>query len=163
MKTGSLILVSMIRPAQLEQTFRRKRLEWPLHVTLVPWFQIQDAPRFITRLGEFTASKQEFTSTIGTDELFGADRDVPVSLFSDSAELTLLHNELITFVESQGARFGAEGQYIKDAYRPHVTQHGQSRLHEGDDVEVSAITVVRLLDDDVCEVVATVPLGEAKT
>lgn len=162
MKPGALILVTMVDPAAVPAKFRRKRLDWPLHITLVPWFELPDEAAFLEQLRTIIPMEESFQVTVGEEAAFGIENDTPVNLINYSRPLTVMHYFLLTALEAHQATMVSNTNWIRDKYSPHVTHHGNSRLHLGDVVSVNTITVVRLLDDDWCEVVDALTLNEAE-
>lgn len=158
MTEGSLILVAMVDPAAVPERFRRRRSEWPLHVTILPWFTVPDEALFIDFLEKHLPSEQSFMATVGADADFGANGEISVSLIENRQPFAVLHNYVFEAVKDHGGGMMAN-TWIGASYRPHVTHQGDNRLHKGDAFAVSSLTLVRLLKDDVCEVVATISLG----
>lgn len=161
MKPGALIVVAMVDPEHVPERFRRRRLEWPLHVTIVPWFTVPDVAKCIQFLKENLASEPSFEVIMGEDTAFGADHDIPVTLVANRQPFGILHNYVLEMIKDHGGEI-LMNTWIGDSYRPHVTHHGSNRLYTGDTFMVRSVTLVRLLDDDFCEVVTTIPLGETK-
>lgn len=159
MKPGALIIVAMVDPATVPTTFRRKRLEWPLHVTIAPWFTVPDETKMIRFLESNLLSEPSFIAEIGDDTTFGEDGSIAVSLVANPQRFNVLHNYLLEYIrDNEGAIF--VNTWTGDAYRPHVTHHGDNRLYGGDSFAVQSLTLVRLADDEWCEVVANFSLGE---
>ena len=157
---GSLIVVHLVERRPEGTIFRRTRAEWPLHMTLVPWFGIADNERdqLLESLRLYSANKVPFTVHVGDDELFGAERDVPVSLIVEQHTVVKLHDELSAIVgKSVQTRLPvSEGR----AYRAHITHHngtdGIHRRFPGDEEVIDGFTAVRLLDDkgtQFCEII----------
>lgn len=161
MKPGALVLVAMVDPASVPTTFRRKRLEWPLHVTVLPWFSVPDEPKFIQFLHDHLLSESGFEAIMGEDAAFGVNGEIPVTLAASRQPFAVLHNYLLEAVHDHGGEM-LVNTWLRDNYRPHVTHHGDNRLFEGDAFMVQSLTLVRLLDEDMCEVVTSFVLGAEK-
>lgn len=159
MTVGSFVLVAMVHPEQVPKSFRRRRLEWPLHVTLLPWFEVLDAEGFMHDLNRLVPQEQSFIAEVGEDALFGPNRDVPVSLIKNREPFAIMHYFLLTILEKHDGVFSASSNWTKKDYTPHVTHHGDERLHPGESFRVNNVAVVKLLNDDMCEVVNVIPLG----
>lgn len=160
MRPGALVAVAMVDPAAVPTRFRRKRLEWPLHVTVAPWFTVPDEAEFISFLKTHLPSEPQFEAVMGENTAFGTDREIPVTLVLNRQPFALLHNYLLEVVQGHHGEI-LVNTWLREDYKPHVTHHGDSRLFPGDSFMVRAITLVRLLDEDMCEVIATLPLGRA--
>lgn len=159
MTEGALIIVAMVDPGSVPVRFKRRRLEWPLHVTVVPWFMVPDEQKFIQFLEEHLPSEPSFNVLVGQDAAFGAEGEIPVSLIADRTPFAILHNYVLEAIADHDGTV-LLNTWIRDAYRPHITHHGDNRLHEGDTFTARSLTIVRLLDDDMCEVVTTMSLGD---
>ena len=90
---GSLIIVHLVESIETGAVFPRKRAEWPLHITLVPWFYLADDQReaFLQALTELAAAYAPFTVNVGEEEKFGPDKDVSVNLLVEQAPVRSLH------------------------------------------------------------------------
>lgn len=161
MKPGALVLVAMVDPGAMPATFRRKRLEWPLHVTVAPWFTVPDESKFIQFLENHLQSEQGFEAVMGEDAAFGASGEIPVTLVQNRQPFGLLHNYVLEAIYDHGGEM-LVNTWIRENYRPHVTHHGANRLFPGDVFMVQSLTLVRLLDEDLCEVVTSFSLGAGK-
>ena len=165
---GSLIIVHLVEKRPEGTTFRRQRAEWPLHITLVPWFRVDDNQRsqLLAALTDFGDAKQGFTVHVGEQESFGPHKDVPVNLIREQAPIVQLHDELMAIVRQYGARFhGSASAHsgIEQTYRAHITHHqsvdGLHRRFPGDVEAFDGFSVARLLSDrDVqwCEIIQNV-------
>lgn len=161
MTEGALIVVAMVDPASAPQLFRRRRLEWPLHVTVLPWFTVPDEAVFVEFLERHLPSEPAFQAVIDVDAAFGEAGEIPVSLVKNRVPFAAMHTYVLEAVLGQHGTV-LMNTWIRDSYKPHVTHHGDNRLHQGDTFMVQSLTVVRLLDEDMCEVVTTIALGDTK-
>lgn len=169
---GSLIIVHLVERRPEGTTFRRKRAEWPLHITLVPWFTVEDDQRsqLLAALAAYGAAKQTFTVHVGEEELFGPHKEVPVTLIHEQAPVVQLHDDLMAIVRQHDVQFqGNVSSHTgtKHAYRAHITHHqaidGLRRRFPGDEEIFDGFTVARLLDDggvQWCEIIQNVTFGE---
>lgn len=155
---GSYIIIHLVEPKEEGRTFRRTRLGWPLHITLVPWFTSLDDAKMTVALAALARKQPAFTVTVGEEALFGSEQDVAVSLVATTAPCEALHRALVDMLRSQNVVFASE-RYMEAEYRPHVTHHGERRRRSGDIETVNDITLVRLLDQQTCEVVRHFKLG----
>jgi 2'-5' RNA ligase len=112
--------------------------DWPLHLTLVPPFDIDLAPDAVAALFPKPAP---ITVTAGEEALFGARRSVPVTLIQASKDLTELHTALVDALETAGARI-RDQKHIRAGYRPHATSQRSARLRAGDSVAVDSLALV---------------------
>lgn len=149
METGSLILVVMVEPPAISYSFRRKRMDWPLHITLIPWFKTVDEQAVIESIKRALGAIPSFELTVGSDTMFG---ETSVSLIADPEPIVDLHNVLLETV-AQNVVFSQMPNWIGNEYQPHITHHDDSRLADGQKVTVKDVTVVRLLPNNICQVV----------
>lgn len=161
MTEGALIIVAMVDPATAPKHFRRRRLEWPLHVTILPWFTVPDEAVLIEFLKRHLPSEPAFEAIIGEDVAFGETGETPVSLVENRAPFAAVHNYVLEAVVGQQGTL-LMNTWIRESYKPHVTHHGDNRLYPGDAFMVQSLSLVRLLDKDMCEIVTTVSLGKVR-
>lgn len=169
----SLIIVHLVEKRPEGNIFLRKRADWPLHVTLVPWFKITDDAQkaLLAALQTYAASKSPFTLHVGEEEQFGATKDVPVNLLVEQTPVLQLHNELMAVVQGYNVQFHGNASAhsgVEQTYRAHITHHqaadGLHRRFPGDEEVFDSITIARLLDDNgsqICEVIRNIQLHGA--
>lgn len=115
---------------------------WPLHVTLASNFVIdRKATGLFEKLSELGTNEQVIATTAGEDDYFGLHKQVHVTTLVMTPELRALHNNIIALLKNLGATFD-EPQYQEKGYRAHVTVQADKRLHKGDAVSISNLTVV---------------------
>lgn len=168
---GSLIIVHLVEPMAVGKMFPRHRANWPLHVTLVPWFYIADERRhkMLEALQTYLSTEQPFSVHVGEEKKFGPDKNVPVNLIDEQEPVRRLHNALVKVAGDYGAQFhkgasahsGAEQTYVA-----HITHHqaadGLHRRFPGDEEAFDSITVARLLGDhgsQMCEIIRAITFG----
>lgn len=139
------VAVTFVEP--VEDGFRFRSGEWPLHVTIAPPFSVDSFSEDLVRdLEAFCATTEPFGATVEGGELFGPRRDLPVNLVS-RGRLAPLHEGLVAVLERHGATF-KNPDYIKGRYRPHVThQHGR-KVAEGEQLAVTKVAFVDEPPDD---------------
>jgi 2'-5' RNA ligase len=156
MKPGALLLVSLIEKHPVGYIFERSRRAWPLHITLVPWFYVADAQEasLIGAIAQYVCSLERFEVIVGAEESFGPSKDVVVNVIATQELLKTLHERLIDVVrKNAGTLNNSEDKWILDEYIAHITRHGNIGRNEGDVEIIDSVVVVRLLDDNQCEVV----------
>ncbi len=166
----SLIIVHLVEKRAEGTIFARTRADWPLHVTLVPWFSVADDQRdaLLSQLNHYATKKTPFSVHIGKEELFGVGMDIPVNLIAEQVPVASLHEELMAIVGRYGKQFRQNaGQFlsVQQNYRAHITHHqatdGAHRRYAGDEELFESITVGRLLDNhgvQVCEIIDNIEL-----
>lgn len=116
--------------------------EWPLHMTLVPPF-IYDSrmDTLVLSLQEYAQVSLRFKVTVTARDLFGYDKNIPVSLISPINELRELHQGLISMLESLGARY-KPNLFSADSYNFHVTDQGDQKVLPGATVPISSFSLI---------------------
>jgi hypothetical protein len=168
----NLIAVAFVEPVTEGLEFPRD--DWPLHITLVKFDVVEphreagtpagttwDAaaepapePRggdplagtIATLMAEPVAAALGSQVMVGGEAGFGRAGSIPVNLIEPSAELQSLHNALVRIVLELPGRIPAPA-YTLEGYRPHVSHHGDKRLHQGDAVVLDRIALVDMAPD----------------
>ena len=144
----------MVEPQPIDYHFRRKRLDWPLHVTILPWFTVIEKSVALDDIKQVITDTHSFELIIGPEELFG---ETKVNLIGQPGKVEALHETLLE-VSANNIVFSKDPEWIGNQYRPHVTHHGAERLYEGDTVTVGAVTIVQLIPNNMCQVIDTIHL-----
>ncbi|MCU1568505.1 MAG: hypothetical protein JWQ56_3442 [Pseudarthrobacter sp.] len=145
----NLIFVAFIEPVTEGLVF--PRTDWPLHITLVRFDAAAtdgaDPADRLAALAEAPAGAALGASlTAGDDAGFGRHGSVPVSLIEPQQDLQTLHEQLVTAVGSLGGKVLTPAHTLS-GYRPHVSHHGDKRLHPGDAVVLDRIALVDMAPD----------------
>jgi hypothetical protein len=153
---GSSVLVYFLEAPAAGHRYACRRRDWPLHVTLVPWFTANES-QLTQHLIKTLATCRPFRSRIGRAIQFNPD--TRVSLIETPTGFTSLHNLLVSsLVEMAGSI--QDDRFLGEAYRPHVTHPNEAfPLAVGTELYVDAVYVVRLLPNNICEVINRMPLG----
>lgn len=144
------VVVCMWEPIAVGTRFA----EWPLHITLMPWFSAPDLEAVKEVLRPAISMVIPFKVEAGERDYFG-QRKLPVRLIKESAKLHALHGLLLGKLEEQG--WPITGRYIGQHFRPHVTRKG------GDDAEgtslIDMIYIAQALPQNYRQIVARLELG----
>ncbi len=158
---GDYILVNFVDTQAIGLQFERKRLSWPLHITLMPWFCLQqktDEPQLDQVLQGMSQENLPFSLKAGGVEYFGAKADVPVHVIENQAPVQIFHKTLKARLDDIGVIYRSE-LYVDDNFVAHVTQHGDQKLHIGDLLNVVDFCLVKLQPENICRVVKRYSLG----
>jgi hypothetical protein len=145
----NLIFVAFVDPVAEGQVFLRSA--WPLHITLVR-FDVGSpdstdvAVRLAEQAGPPAAAALGAGLAVGEDAAFGRNGTVPVSLVEPHPALQALHEQLVHAVTELGATI-LTPRHTLSGYRPHVSHHGDKRLHPGDAVVLDRIALVDMAPD----------------
>lgn len=118
----------------LGSTFR----EWPLHVTIVPWFRLKTSRDiFLIGLQEIIADIHSFSSEVGKIALFGTVR---VNLLP-RRDWGRLHEQTLAYIQSN-ARIVALLNFSGKLYMPHITRQKNDALDESESILCCGVALV---------------------
>lgn len=162
-QAGDLILVNFLESQPESTVFERKRNSWPLHITLVSWFHTENEAGLRAVLGAVAGNFLEFTLRVGPLKMFGENSEVAVNIIENQSSAKQLHQALMDGVVETGGVIMDE-HWIGEHYTAHITRHDSDDgyRNEGDMVTVTDFHLVRLLDDNICEVGMRFSLGVAQ-
>lgn len=134
-----------------------ERIDWPLHVTVVPWFRLPKADTgFVPELARELQQHDAFTAVVDRQSrtrYFG-DRRVSVM---ESTPWQPLHQATLEVVRHHAGTLLAR-TFIGSSYRPHVTFQKHGHLEPADQFACDALYVVEKRKD-MREVIHKLPLG----
>lgn len=119
------ILVVLLEQLPAEQEFSN----WPLHITVLPWFNGVDQTTLDKELLELTANTTPIKVDLGAQEMFGANKDTPVRTLNDSPELVRIHQKIKDIVTASSGNI-LNPKYTGKAYRSHVTIQSNKQLQK---------------------------------
>lgn len=139
-KEANNLLVCTLEPLAKHAQFA----EWPLHVTVVPWFTLpeQMRPAFINRVTNLTHRLSPITITGDEEAWFGERHDIRVMKVRHMGALATLHSELLHDIEESGSQVFSE--WLDDEYAPHVTFHDGQSLETGESAELKEMQYIRM-------------------
>ena len=119
--------------------------DWPLHVTVVAPFLTDAAPaEIMAAIEAATRHQPALTVRAGEDALFGRKHDVPVTLIQPDEDLSRLHHTLVAAIRPFAATPDGPG-FTAPGFSAHVTLKPPARVHPGDTLTLSQITLVDML------------------
>lgn len=115
--------------------------EWPLHITLLPLFVLNSSIAELDKKLEILCTQLHpvKTSVIG-HEMFGEDRNIPVSLMDPTPEVIALHTMLVDTIK--GEVLFDHPQFIGPGFRPHVSNSPVGQLNENEARRIDSLTLV---------------------
>lgn len=137
-KRNEHVVAIILEPAKVGYEFT----DWPLHITIVPWFPCNDERRLDKILEQLAKTHTCFEVNVGGTEKFGPNRNVPVNLIDESEELTKLH--WTVFKVLQENNFGIhQKEFIGEGYRAHISQQKHGKMNKGQKLKISSFTLVK--------------------
>jgi len=110
------VLVHMVDPAEVGARFAT----WPLHLTLLPWFEAPDLETVQAQLKAKLKDLKPFEVTVGERSQHGDYKGRPVMNITNTPELQRLHEQLLAVIQAN--HWPLQGRYTGRHYTPHVTQ-----------------------------------------
>jgi hypothetical protein len=146
-----ILLVSLIEQVNKGEIIDRSN--WPLHVTLVPWLKTENFIKLHSTLKHQLTSLMPVKIRVGPNELFGPNRDIKVNTIEYNEKLMTLHKGLLGL----GLEYGKliDDSYVLENYIAHITHSKDRWRTEGELIVLNNITIIRLINNKTCEVVAS--------
>lgn len=110
------VIAYMVEPVDVGVRFTM----WPLHMTLLPWFEAPDAETVQHELTKKLAATRAFDVSVGERTSFGVTKRLPVMLIKPDAKLQALHDKLLEMTAANS--WPLQGRYTGTSFKPHVTQ-----------------------------------------
>ena len=132
----------------LPEGFEYDWKSWPLHVTIADIFAIEWPIDILqSKLEEFAQHQPPFNTTALNDEFFGPNRDVRVVLIEKTSELSSLHTGIVRLLKTGNVTFN-NPQYTLEGFLPHSTVQRDSRLHQGDTVAFTSMSIIDMFPSE---------------
>ncbi len=144
-----LLIVYMLKPQEEGEKFD----SWPLHLTLLPWFEATDEDEAVEMLGDYS-SWAPIEASFGGRDHFG-QRGLQVRLVENTSKLQMLHDSLLKSVEKRG--WSIRGRYTGASFRPHITERSEEVI--GERVRIDRLYLVEALGQGYRRIISKVDLG----
>ncbi|HEX5448257.1 MAG TPA: 2'-5' RNA ligase family protein [Candidatus Saccharimonadales bacterium] len=132
------LVVAMLEPIEIGKEF----IDWPLHITLAPWFPCDDENKLDKILSEIAGRHSGFGVEVGGIEDFGGKNPVPVNVIVENDNLSKLHRDIINGLEASGFSIHQK-EYIGEGYRPHVTHQKHARKSQGEQIKIESFGLAK--------------------
>lgn len=107
--------------------------QWPLHITLVPWFRCDvSIEQLVELLSASLEEAQPFDIEVAGEAAFGYQGRKKVSLIKQPSPLEDVEQRIRHILKQHSSWIVDESTKAKRSFRPHVTFQQDERLHEGD-------------------------------
>lgn len=143
MLPGDRLVCAFVEPQRLGLQFK----EWLLHVTIVPWFRVEDTSDAIAEgMHEALTTIEPFTATAGDTAYFGP-RKRTVRLLVQPTPFTHVEQKVRTYLHKKRAWLVDETTKRHYDFRPHVTEQEQQGLGEGQSFHCDRLYIVEQKGD----------------
>ncbi len=148
---GALTLVHFVEKQLEGWTFARSH--WPLHITLVPWFQTKDEEAVMRSLDRLAAELENMNLTVGGVEDVSGPGHRQANFIKNQQPVRELHKYLLATLERADIELH-ESRFTGKEYRAHVTRHRADGRHStaGEHILLNDFHLVKMLDAKTCEV-----------
>ncbi len=107
--------------------------QWPLHITLVPWFRSEVSSELLVELfSESLEDVQPFEVEVAGEATFGYRGRKTVSLIKQPSPLEEIEGRVRHILKTNSSWIVDESTKATRSFRPHVTFQKNECLHEGD-------------------------------
>ena len=157
--TQKYTIIQLFEPMNIGVQFSSDN--WPLHSTLLDTFAIEwGITEMVQRLTDMSTSLKTAHTIAEDDTFFGSEKQTRVTLLQKTKNLTELHHSIVALLDQDGLKLN-DPQFARDGFLPHATVQKHARLHKGDEVLFTALTIIDMFPDDnpyERRVLATIPL-----
>jgi 2'-5' RNA ligase len=116
--------------------------DWPLHITIVPWFRLDStSAQLAEQLKKHYISSNAFTVTVLDEVRFGYKRTKLVNLVG-APELMKLEGQTRRLLHAHKAWIVDEADKTRRGFRPHVTALSTGRVHSGENFMCDRLYIV---------------------
>ncbi|HSX47793.1 MAG TPA: 2'-5' RNA ligase family protein [Patescibacteria group bacterium] len=144
MTPGDRLICLFIEDYLVGDTFTN----WPLHITIVPWFRSEISDEIITKgLLKVTNNSSVLSLKVGEEKLFGSKKNKPVNIIESSQDLINIESRVRKIIKLNSSWIVDETTKQKRTFTPHITVQNSERLHEGDNIDLNKIFIVKQLGD----------------
>lgn len=154
MHPGDRLVCALVRKVAVGDMFQ----SWPLHVTIVPWFRLDDATdHIVTGLAEALKPVMPFGSFADTETMMGPRKNRPALLIREPSTFHDVERRVRNYFHKKRAWLVDETTKVHRSFRPHVTMQKTDRLQPGDRFQTDALYIIEQ-KGSVKAVVGEVPL-----
>lgn len=116
--------------------------DWPLHITIVPWFRLDiSSPQLAARLQKHYIGSNAFKVTVLDEVKLGYKKTKGVNLVA-APELIKLEGQTRRLLHAYQAWVVDEADKTRRGFHPHVTAQSADRVHEGDSFTCDRLYIV---------------------
>jgi 2'-5' RNA ligase len=121
-------------------------VEWPLHITVVPWFAVEEerGQELDDLLSEIATRHHPIELIVGRLAMFGAHNDTPVNLIDPSQALTDLHLDVLNSLEANHFPIHQK-EWLGDKYQAHIAHQEDKFYTEGQHIQIANFALIKQL------------------
>jgi hypothetical protein len=120
-----------------------KFTDWPLHVTIVPWFRSHIlSDELAIQLEDYLKTIKPFEATSGPAKKFGYKKDKLANIIVNPGRFVEIENIVRRTLKTNDSWLVDESTRQKREYTPHITVQKSGRLETGDDFFCDRLFIV---------------------
>jgi len=131
------LVVIMVEPAPVGEF-----VVWPPHITIVPWFPVDDPGRLDKVLSRIAARHKIFQVKVGRLADWGKKKPFEVQMIKESGDLHRLHWDVFHALEKSGFPVHQK-EHLGAKYRPHFIYKKTNKVKEGDTIAVVSFVLFK--------------------
>lgn len=144
MQPGDRLICAFVQPMHAGDLFR----QWPLHITIVAWFRVEDSTeRIVTGLKKALLPIRPFHVVMDGAAAFGPHHSRPARLVQLPTTLSEVEHRVRRYLHKKRAWLVDETTKVTYAYRPHVTAQVSGQSQAGDRFMCDRLYVVAQAGD----------------
>lgn len=130
--------------------------DWPLHITLVPWFLLNDITKFKNDLTDILQDDHQIQVAVDEERVWGPNT---VNIIAYDRSLHDIHERMISLAETAG-RVLVNKQYTGENYTPHITHQKSLSKQPGDLIIIKYVYVIeRNSTTKQKKIIGKIPIG----
>ena len=140
MSKNEHLIVIPLEPLKTGEQF----IEWPLHITIVPWFGVEEsrAQELDDLLLEIASRHLPIEAKVGRVAMFGAHHDISVNLIQPNPALDVLHQDVFDSLEKCGFAIHQK-EWLDENYKPHIAWQGGKHCAEGQEMQIAKFALIK--------------------
>lgn len=140
-KRNEHLVVIMVEPVPM-----REFVIWPMHITIVPWFSVEDEKKLDEILQKIASRQEAFDVTVGRVEEWGKKEKFEVIRINDPGNLHRLHWDVFHALEKNGFPVHQK-EHLGSSYRPHIAIRNRKshKIPEGDSIAIISFCLFKQL------------------
>ncbi len=131
------IVAVLLENKSINEEFGR----WPLHITIVPWFEIKNSTKAINAIKRVSKYHKPFSVIVGEKAMFGPKHTVEVNRLAEDQPLKTLHEALTHELNVAGANF-MHKHYMGNGYNPHITKRSFANVQPGHTLNIKNVYLI---------------------